>query len=502
MKQSKAYPLGTNPTLDDLASVAEGGRKAEFGRAARARVASARSRLLKAAGQGKPIYGVNTGFAELASVRIPDGQLKALQRNLVLSHSCGVGELLSQSEARGVLWLRANELARGFSGVRPQLIEAMVRLLNSGVVPAIPSRGSLGASGDLAPQAHVALLLIGEGKAFVKGRLVAAKVALKRAGLKPLVLEAKEGLALLNGTQAMQAVGGLSLRKALFTLDAAQLAGAMSLEAMTGTPVPFDRRLQSLKPHAGQVACADGLRRLLEGSEIRESHRENDPRVQDPYSLRCMPQVHGAVKDNLDASASSLAVEMASVTDNPIVIGPEVLSGGNFHGQVLSFAFDTAGIVMTALGNMAERRVFQLILGQAPGLNIYLAHKPGIESGWMIPQYVAAALASENKTLAHPASADSIPSSANKEDFVSMGMWAALKLRQIVANAAQIVAIELLCAAQGVETHRPLKPGRGVARGLHLLRRKAPAARGDESFSERMEAVRGLVLAGYFKAAR
>ena len=500
MKQSKVFSLGTNPSLDDLASVAEGGRKVEFTRTARARVAGARTRLLRAAGEGRAIYGVNTGFAELASVRIPDDQLKTLQRNLVLSHACGVGELLSSAEARGVLWLRANELARGFSGVRPQLVDAMVRLLNAGVVPAIPSRGSLGASGDLAPQAHVALMLIGEGNAFFKGRLIQAKDALRRAGVKPVVLEAKEGLALLNGTQAMQAVGGLALRRAFFVFEAAQLAGAMSLEAMTGTPVPFDERLQLLKPHAGQIACAKELRRLLAGSEIRESHRENDPRVQDPYSLRCMPQVHGAVLDNLNVSASSVAVEMASVTDNPIVIGPEVLSGGNFHGQVLSFAYDSAAIVMTALGNMAERRVFQLILGQAPGLNIYLAQKPGLESGWMIPQYVAAALASENKTLAHPASADSIPSSANKEDFVSMGMWAALKLKQIVANAAQIVAIELLCAAQGVDAHQPLKPGRGVAKGLALLRAKAAAARGDESFSVRMEAARELVLSGYFQA--
>lgn len=480
----------------------EGSRRVEFGRAARARAASARRALLKAASSGAPIYGVNTGFAELASRRIPDHQLKALQLNLVRSHSCGVGDLLSESEARAMVFLRANELARGHSGVRPELIDALLRLLKSGVAPAVPSRGSLGASGDLAPQAHVALLLIGEGKALIKGKTVPAKLALRRAGLRPIALEAKEGLALLNGTQGMQAVGGLALRRAFFVRDAAQLAGAMSLEAMTGTPGPFDPRIQRLKPHPGQIVCAEDLLSLLDGSEIRESHRENDPRVQDPYSLRCMPQVHGAVSDWLDASRRSLAIEMGSVTDNPIVSGSELLSGGNFHGQALSFAFDSAAMVMTALGNMSERRIFQLILGQAPKLNIYLARNPGLESGWMIPQYVAAALASENKTLAHPASADSIPSSANKEDFVSMGMWGALKLKQIVKNAAQIVAIELLSAAEGVEVHKPLRPGRGVAGGLARLRAAAPAARGDESFSARMELVRELVLEGGFAQSR
>jgi len=273
----------------------------------------------------------------------------------------------------------------------------------------------------------------------------------------------------------------------------------MSLEAMTGTPVPFDARLQRLKPHAGQAVCAAELRAHLADSEIRESHLENDPRVQDPYSLRCMPQVHGSVRDQLLHSLATVELELASVTDNPVVVADAVLSGGNFHGQALSFAFDTGALVTTALGNITERRVFQLILGQSPRLNIYLARNPGLESGWMIPQYVAAALASENKTLAHPASADSIPSSANKEDFVSMGMWAALKFKQIVANCAQIVAIELLCAAEGVEAHRPLKPGRGVAKGLSLLRAKVGAAQGDESFGPRMELVRDLILSGYFR---
>lgn len=500
MKPPKAFPLGSNPSLDDLAAVA-GRRRVSFDPPAKKRVAASRARLVKATATGRAIYGVNTGFAELASRRIPNDQLQTLQRNLVLSHSCGVGPLLDESEARALVFLRANELARGWSGVRPELVATMAAVVNSGIVPAVPSRGSLGASGDLAPQAHAALFLIGEGEGLRRGRRIPAAVALKSVGVKPVVLEAKEGLALLNGTQAMQAVGGLALRRARFVLETAQLAGAMSLEAMTGTPGPFDARLHALKPHPGQVACARGLRDLMAGSEIRKSHIENDPRVQDPYSLRCMPQVHGTVRDALMSAERTVLVEMKSVSDNPVFVEGAVLSGGNFHGQALSFAYDSAAIALTALSGIAERRVFQLILGAAPKLNIYLAKNPGLESGWMIPQYVAAALASENKTLAHPASADSIPSSANKEDFVSMGMWSALKFKQIVFNTAQVVAIELLCAAEGVEVHRPLKPGRGVAEGLRRLRAKIPSARGDESFSARMEAARDLILSGYFMGA-
>ncbi len=492
------FVLGTAPKLGDLSAVVEEGRKLSFQSGSLRRVAAARKSLLDLARSGDPIYGVNTGFAELASKRIPGDQLAQLQRNLVLSHACGVGELLAPAEARAMLWLRANELARGHSGVRPELVEFMARLFNANVVPAVPSRGSLGASGDLAPQAHIALLIIGEGKAVVNGRLVPAKAALKRAGLKPFPLEAKEGLALLNGTQAMQAVGGLALWRALRALGAAQLAGAMSLEAMTGTPVPFADEIQRLKPHPGQIECARQLRELLSGSAIRESHRENDSRVQDPYSLRCMPQVHGAILDVLQNSKRTVEIELSSVTDNPLISGGKVLSGGNFHGQALSFAYDSAAAAMTALGNISERRIFQLILGQSPGLNIYLARNPGLESGWMIPQYVAAALASENKTLAHPASADSIPSSANKEDFVSMGMWSALKFKKIVANTAQIIGIELLCAAQGVEVHAPLSPGKGVAEGLKKLRAKAKRAVGDEPLGPRMELARELILEGYF----
>jgi histidine ammonia-lyase len=495
---SGAFSLGRDLSLAELAEVSSGRRQVRLEPAARARAAAARKTLLSVASKGKPIYGVNTGFGELASVRIPAEQLAKLQRNLVLSHACGVGEPLAEDESRAIMFLRANELSRGHSGARPELIELMARLLNSGGAPVIPSRGSVGASGDLAPQAHMALTLLGQGQAWWRGQRVSGAAWLEKAGCSAAVLEAKEGLALLNGTQAMQAVGGLALSRAWSVWRAAQAAGAMSLEAMTGTPVPFDEAVQRLKPHEGQARAAAGLRALLARSQIRESHMDNDPRVQDPYSLRCMPQVHGSVWDVLTRSVSVFETELRSVTDNPLIVDGRVISGGNFHGMALSFACDSAAAALTALGNISERRIFQLISGQAPGLTPFLAVEPGVESGWMIAQCAAAALASENKALAHPASADSVPTSANKEDFVSMGMGAALKLKQIVFNVAQIVGIELLMAAQGVEVHAPLRPGRGVAEALSRLRARCAAARGDEVFSPRMEAARELVLAGAF----
>jgi len=447
---------------------------------------------------GKIVYGVNTGFGELASARISSERLAAVQRNLVLSHACGVGEPLSWDEARGILFLRLNELCRGHSGVRPSLVRHLARMFSSGIVPLIPSRGSVGASGDLAPQAHMALAVIGEGDVYLRGRRMPAAKALKAAGLKPFVLAEKEGLALLNGTQAMQSVGGLALLAAGRVWRAASLACAASLDALTGTPAPFDEDIQALKPHPGQGEAARGLRRLLSGSEIRRSHVAGDPRVQDPYSLRCAPQVHGAVLDRLAEARRTVEIEMRSVTDNPLVARGRVISGGNFHGQALSFAFDSAAGALAALANISERRTFQVTSGLAPRLKPFLARDPGVESGFMIAQYVAAALASENKALAHPASADSVPTSANKEDFVSMGMWSALKLKKVVWNAAQVVAVELVAAAQAIEFHRPLKSGRGVEAGLKVLRAKVKASRGDEVLSGKLETAREMVLSGAF----
>ena len=494
------FKLGRTPRLEDVAAVAAGGNASLPSSAAR-KVSASRRTLEKILASGKAVYGVNTGFGELASTRISPQRLAVVQRNLVLSHACGVGEPLAAQEARAILFLRLNELSRGCSGVRPVLVRHLSKMLNAGITPLIPSRGSVGASGDLAPQAHLALAVIGEGDVLYRGRRVPAVAALKRAGLKPFVLAEKEGLSLLNGTQAMQAVGGLALLSARRVYEATQLACAMSLDALTGTPAPYDEAVSRLKPHPGQISAARGLRRLLAGSEIRRSHISGDTRVQDSYSLRCAPQVHGAVLDRLDEARCIVEVELGSVTDNPLVVDGRVLSGGNFHGQALSFAFDSAAGALTALANVSERRTFQVTAGIAPRLKPFLSRDPGVESGYMIAQYVAAALASENKTLAHPASADSVPTSANKEDFVSMGMWSALKFKKVVWNAAQVVAIELVCAAQALDFHKPLKSGKGVEAGLAVLRTKVKPTKGDEVLSGRLEAARELILSGAFDSA-
>jgi histidine ammonia-lyase len=345
----------------------------------------------------------------------------------------------------------------------------------------------------------MALAVIGEGDTMYRGRRIPAAKALKSAGLAPFVLSEKVGLALLNGSQAMQSVGGFALLAAERVWRAANLACAASLDALTGTPAPYDEAISRLKPHSGQLTAARSLRRLLAGSEIRRSHLADDPRVQDSYSLRCAPQVHGAVLDRLAESRRVVETEMLSVTDNPLVAGGRLISGGNFHGQALSFAFDSAAGALTALANISERRTFQVTAGIAPRLKPFLARDPGVESGFMIAQYVAAALASENKTLAHPASVDSVPTSANKEYFVSMGMWSALKLKKVVWNAAQVVAIELVSAAQALEFHRPLKSGRRVEAGLAVLRKKVKASKGDEVLSGKLEAAREMVLSGAFE---
>lgn len=498
---SNSFKLGSVLGLERFAAVAEGGRAAVLSPSALRRVAAARRVLERAMASGKPVYGVSTGFGELASVRISRERLAQVQRNLVLSHACGVGEPLSAAEARGILFLRLNELCRGRSGVRPALVRHLARMFSAGIAPLIPSRGSVGASGDLAPQAHMALSVIGEGEVEYRGRRMPARKALAAAGLAPFVLSEKEGLALLNGTQAMQSVGGFALLAAERVWRAANLACAASLDALTGTPAPYDEAISRLKPHPGQIAAARSLRRLLAGSEIRRSHNvADDSRVQDSYSLRCAPQVHGAVLDRLVESRRVVETEMLSATDNPLVCGGRLISGGNFHGQALSFAFDSAAGALTALANISERRTFQVTAGIAPRLKPFLARDPGVESGFMIAQYVAAALASENKTLAHPASSDSVPTSANKEDFVSMGMWSALKLKKVVWNAAQVVAVELVSAAQAIEFHRPLKSGRRVEAGLAVLRRKVKASKGDEVLSGKLETAREMVLSGAFEA--
>ncbi len=447
--------------------------------------------------RGEVVYGINTGFGALSEVTIPSDELRELQINLVRSHACGVGDPLPERVSRAMLLHRANVLAKGFSGCRPLVVETLIAMLNNGVHPVIPAKGSVGASGDLAPLAHQALVVIGEGEAFYRGERMPGGEAMQRAGVEPLLLEAKEGLALLNGTQAMTATGGLALVDAWKLANAADVIGAMTLEALRGTPVAFDEKIHAVRPHKGQRESARRLRELIEHSEIRESHRDKaaDPRVQDAYALRCMPQVHGAVRDALAHARHVVEVEINSATDNPLVFAEagEVLSGGNFHGEPVSLAYDYAAVAVADLATISERRVERLVNPALSGLPAFLSPHPGTNSGLMIAQVTAAALIAENNVLAHPASVFTLPTSANKEDHVSMGMTAALKLAQIVRNVETVLAIELLCAAQGLEFLKPLKPGPKLASVYQRVRERVPALERDAQLSGYIESLVPLV---------
>ena len=484
--------------LEEIDEVALGGRVAALDPAAVPRIRASRAVVDGLLRRGATVYGVNTGFGKLSEVRIEPGEVRALQCNLVRSHACGLGEPLPEAEVRAMLLLRANVLAKGFSGVRQDVVEMLVALLNHRIHPVVPSRGSVGASGDLAPLAHLALAVIGEGVVLADGRPVPAAMAMLQTGLKPLVLEAKEGLALLNGTQAITAVGALAVSRAQRVAELADLAGAMTLEALKGTPTPFDERIHAVRPHPGQMAAAKHLRELLQESEIRESHRENDPRVQDAYCLRCMPQVHGAVRDALVAARATLEVETGAATDNPLVFPEgEILSGGNFHGAPLALTLDTIAIAVTTLMGIGERRIDRLVNPDiSEGLPPFLSKTPGVSSGLMIAHIAAAALLNEAKVLAHPASADSVPTSGGKEDHVSMGMTAALKFRQVVENAERLLAIELLCAAQALEYRAPLKPAQRVGEALALVRQVVKPLTEDRVLSPDLEAMAAAVRTG------
>jgi histidine ammonia-lyase len=457
---------GTSLTLDGFGQAVHGRVPCALARTARQRVEQGRRVIERALAGGAVVYGVNTGFGELAQVRIDPDKLLQLQRNLLLSHAAGVGEPLPDAAVRGMLLLRANTLARGHSGVRPEVIEALLALLNHDVLPVVPSRGSVGASGDLAPLAHLALPLLGHGilRAGSGGAPVSAEEGLRRAGLAPLELQAKEGLALINGTQAMTSLLALAALEARRLVKVADLAGALSADALRGSDCAFDPRIHALRPYPGQQASAANLWRLLQGSAIRESHRVGDVRVQDPYSVRCMPLVHGAVRDLLSDVEAKLAIEINAVTDNPLVVelgetadaGGALLSGGNFHGEPMALAADVLAIALAELGAISERRIEKLTNAAFSGLPPFLVRGAGLDSGFMIAHVTAAALVSENKGLAHPAAIDSIPTSADKEDHVSMGMGAALKLGRVVDNLRWVLAIELTAAAQGIDLLRPL----------------------------------------------
>ncbi len=493
---------GQKLSLEQITAVAERMEAVTLSASARERMRASRVTVERIIAEERVVYGVNTGFGKLSDLRIAPEELRALQLNLVRSHSCGVGAPLSEAETRVMMLLRANVLAVGLSGARPIIAETLLAMLERGVHPLIPEKGSVGASGDLAPLAHLALSCIGEGEAFYEGTRMGSAEAMRRAGIEPLQLEAKEGLALLNGTQALTAVGALALFRARRLARIADVAGAMSLEALRGTPAAFDERIHAARPHRGQGAVAAHLRELLEESEIRASHMENDPRVQDAYSLRCMPQVHGAVRDALEHACSCVEIETGSATDNPLVFAEtsEVISGGNFHGAPLALALDYASIALCSLGNISERRAERLVNPDMnEGLPAFLTAHPGTSSGLMIAQVTAVALLNEMKVLAHPASVDNLPTSGGKEDHVSMGMTAATKLRSIVECAEHVVAIELLAAAEGLEYRAPLQPGRGVRRAHEAVRRHVPPLTCDRPLSADIQNIAVAIRRGEFE---
>jgi histidine ammonia-lyase len=485
---------GETLTIETVHEVAFDRRHVALNPAAAAKMLQTRGVIDAIVNDDRVVYGVTTGFGKLSDVHIGRDQITPLQHNLVRSHAAGVGDAFSEEEVRALMLLRANVLAKGLSGARPIVAERLCDLLNHHVYPVIPCRGSVGASGDLAPLAHLALVLIGEGEVFSASTKITGREAFEGIGVPPLDLQAKEGLALLNGTQATLAAGIICWRRAKQLLDMADLAGAMSLEALKGSPVAFDTRIHQARPHRGQIQVAERLSRFLQESEIRESHLDCG-RVQDAYSLRCMPQVHGPVRECLEYVRTVAAIELNSATDNPLVFpdNGDVLSGGNFHGQSLGLAFDFMTISLSVLANISERRIERLLNPEYGDLPPFLADHPGLNSGFMIAQVAAAALASENKVLSHPASVDSIPTSGNKEDHVPMAMGAALKLKQVLANLERILAIEFLCAAQGIDYLRPLKAGITVEAAYQYIRRSIPHVSVDRVLSTDIARMIGMM---------
>ncbi|GAB2849047.1 histidine ammonia-lyase [Pseudoduganella ginsengisoli] len=455
--------------------------------------------------KGDAAYGINTGFGLLAKTRIPDNKLEELQRNLILSHSVGTGDLMSDAVVRLIMLMKIGSLSRGVSGVRPLIVETLIALYNAGIMPAIPSKGSVGASGDLAPLSHMTLAMLGVGEVRVNGELMQAADALKAAGIPPVVLAAKEGLALINGTQVSTALALHGLFMAERLLEAGMVTGALSLDAAKGSDSPFDARIHEVRGQPGQIAAAGIYRQLVAGSAIRASHLVGDERVQDPYCLRCQPQVMGACWDLIANAGRTLLIEANAVTDNPLLFTndkgeAEVLSGGNFHAEPVAFAADTLALAIAEIGSISERRVSLLIDATLSGLPPFLVREPGLNSGFMIAHVTAAALASENKSIAHPASVDTIPTSANQEDHVSMATYAARRLEDMAQNTAAIVAIELLAAAQGIDFHRPLKTSAQLEHVHAQLRQHVPFYDADRFFAPDIEAAKQLVLKGELSA--
>ncbi len=503
---------GSELKIDDVVDVARG-RSVVLDEAVVPRLERSRRALEQLVADGAIAYGITTGFGHFKDKIISPDQTRQLQLNLVRSHAVGVGPLLPVAVVRAMLLVRANTLALGYSGVRPVIVQRLLEMLNCGVHPVVPAQGSLGASGDLAPLAHLALVLIGEGEAEYEGERLPGAEAMRRAGLEPVTLEAKEGLALVNGTTLMVGYGALLVRRAINLILTADIAAAMSLEALNGTDRAYDARVHAIRPHPRQIDDAAFLRRLLEGSELLRD--PSSPNVQDPYTLRCVPQVHGAVRDAIAYLQWVLNIELNAVNDNPLIFVDEesgavdVISAGNFHGEPVAIAMDYTALALTDLGNMSERRTARLVDADSNGgvLPMFLTEQGGLESGFMMAQYTAAALASENKVLAHPASADSLPTSANTEDHVSMGATAVRQTAQIIEHVETIVAIELLCAAQGIDFRRRLgglpeaRQGAGTAVAYDLIREQVPFIEEDVVLAPHIEAVRGLVAGGTIKEA-
>ncbi len=497
--------LGQLPlTLENVFQVAVRNQRVELSAEAIEKVQAANQYLLSQIQTGRTLYGVNTGFGLLSNVRISNTDLEELQYNLLRSHACGMGAPLEDHSVRAMLLLRASTLALGHSGVSLGLVEQILLLLNRGVIPVIPEQGSVGASGDLAPLSHLALCLIGEGRARFKGQEMSGSLALKQAGIKPIRLGPKEGLSLINGTQFMTALGALTLLESEYLCDLADLAGALSLEAFRGTSVAFSAEVQNVRPHPGQIQSAQNLRKLLvsneKPSEIAASHVDCN-RVQDPYSLRCMPQVHGATRDALTFVRQALEREINSVTDNPIVFPEQkkIVSGGNFHGQIVAIAMDLLAIGVAELGSISEQRFEKLVNPAISGHPAFLTQQSGLNSGFMIVHVAAASIVSENKTLCHPASVDSIPTNADKEDHVSMGAWAARKAGRVVANTRKVLELELLAAAQGIDLLRPLRSTEVLEKVHSLIRRRIKRLDTDRAFSDDYVAIREILDSDEFR---
>lgn len=495
---------GNDLTLEAVREVAEANRPVLLAPDARETVQQARSVVDEIVKANKVAYAITTGVGKLSDVRIPPDHIRELQVNLIRSHACGVGDPLSVAETRAMMLLRANSLSKGNSGIRPIVIDTFCEMLNRRITPIVPSQGSVGASGDLAPLAHLALALIGEGECInEKGTQVASVEALKAGQVKPLVLESKEAISLINGTQAMLAVGSLALLASEILVDSADVIGGLTCDALKGTDAAFDERIQRARPHTGQLQCAANLRHMLEGSQIRESHRECG-RVQDAYSLRCIPQVHGAVRDTLAHCRNVFETEINSAVDNPLVFvtDPEnavgdVISGGNFHGEPLAFALDFLAIALSALAGISERRIERLVNPTLnEGLPPFLAPGAGLNSGFMLPQVTAAALVSENKVLAHPASVDSITTSGNKEDYVSMGMTAAIKLKRVVANTRNVLAIEAMAVAQALDFLLPLKGSKRGQAAHAAIRSVCPTMEKDRAMYQDVSKISALIATG------